>query len=813
MKLNKYLFSAVAFSLLTSSVFAQNEYFVPCPTVNIEEHNHTSIYAGIGCDTAVSFGAPSIVLNADVFMTTQNFNGTYLVESIPYNPPDTTFMQGTRLSNISADDVWDNQRITFDFPFAFFGVPKSEALVGANGLITFAPATVHANSSHCAYSYSVPIPSASFPSKEAIYGVYEDIDPGATQRTYGSHTSGAHEGWGIYKYVGGEFPCRYISTSVRDIVLFGNNQESCTYCIVCYEGTNIIEVHVKRRSCCASTNAGKGLIGIQNAAGTVAFVAPDRGNQAGGWTGETEYEAWRFTPQGTTTYNISWYRKSTERTATNQIILFNTDNTIRDTLYGQEIAYVADPTLRADSNYVVTNDYMQLAVQPTVKTTYYCRMRYYGATGYLYDIVDSITVCVDLDAAMSLNGHYYTAADADAVVGGEETGVGESGYGSRSNDYLGSQYDNNTCVGQESTVELQIPNNFYYDSINWRLFLIQNGVKSELPRNRYRLGNNGRSLTVLPNDNTLPNHIDTTLVEVSVNFTNGRVLTDKVFVLASPNFDYVRTATICEGETYLFGGHDYTATGYYTAEYTSSVGCDSVEHLSLLVLETSYNFDRVEACEPYTWIHNGVTYYTSNNATALNDTIRLKNQFGCDSIVQLELKITPVVASINATPTGVRLDNLTVTLVDMSTGSDSRTWHLFGGETSNEHTVRYNFPVSEDSVILVLTAHNSVLGCDDQDSVTITMLRETVYLPNAFTPDEPINNTFKIFGEGVNSMEMIIFNRWGEQVFHSNELYAEWDGTHEGVPCSQGAYVYIIKYTSLTHPSTQVLRGTVTLIR
>ncbi len=43
---------------------------------------------------------------------------------------------------------------------------------------------------------------------------------------------------------------------------------------------------------------------------------------------------------------------------------------------------------------------------------------------------------------------------------------------------------------------------------------------------------------------------------------------------------------------------------------------------------------------------------------------------------------------------------------------------------------------------------------------------------------------------------MLIFNRWGEKLFESDDISIGWDGTKNGVPCPGDAYVYKISYKS-----------------
>ena len=60
--------------------------------------------------------------------------------------------------------------------------------------------------------------------------------------------------------------------------------------------------------------------------------------------------------------------------------------------------------------------------------------------------------------------------------------------------------------------------------------------------------------------------------------------------------------------------------------------------------------------------------------------------------------------------------------------------------------------------------------------------------------------------------ELYIFNRFGLQIFRTNDPNATWDGTAHGIPQPQAAYVY--KYeVHLPNGIISTGIGTVTLIR
>ncbi len=87
------------------------------------------------------------------------------------------------------------------------------------------------------------------------------------------------------------------------------------------------------------------------------------------------------------------------------------------------------------------------------------------------------------------------------------------------------------------------------------------------------------------------------------------------------------------------------------------------------------------------------------------------------------------------------------------------------------------------------------------------------FVPNAFTPNGDGNNdVFMVFGEGIRSVDLQVFNRWGEKVFESNNQYDGWDGTYKGELQNTNVFVYQVTATYLDGKSFDS-KGTVTLVR
>jgi len=90
----------------------------------------------------------------------------------------------------------------------------------------------------------------------------------------------------------------------------------------------------------------------------------------------------------------------------------------------------------------------------------------------------------------------------------------------------------------------------------------------------------------------------------------------------------------------------------------------------------------------------------------------------------------------------------------------------------------------------------------------------SLYIPNAFTPNgDDINNNFQIKSNcDLQKYNLIIYNRWGENIFETNNPYNSWDGTFSGKMCPIGVYVYILTY-SFDNKIVYKKTGKLTLIR
>ena len=87
------------------------------------------------------------------------------------------------------------------------------------------------------------------------------------------------------------------------------------------------------------------------------------------------------------------------------------------------------------------------------------------------------------------------------------------------------------------------------------------------------------------------------------------------------------------------------------------------------------------------------------------------------------------------------------------------------------------------------------------------------FIPNIFTPNgDGVNDTFAIGISNLSSYSISIFNRLGQVVFSSHDIYQNWDGTYKGQELPVGVYYYVIGGEDMDGTVIQK-SGSVTILR
>ncbi|WP_456438053.1 PKD domain-containing protein, partial [Psychroserpens sp.] len=281
---------------------------------------------------------------------------TYIVNEIPFVPPF-AFSGLTNSLNPNADDQWsDLEDLPFDF--CFFNNIETEFQIGSNGVISF---NENLGGNGYAFTESLPNNSNNTLGEANILTPTHDIDP-----TVGTTEEIA---WEII----GTAPNRVLAVSFFNVPYFSCNTLVATHMAVLYETTNVIDIYIKDKPLCTGWNNGNAAVGIQNDAGTTAFVPP--GRNTGQWT--TTDEAWRFTPAGPSIIDFAWL----------------------------------------DSSGAVIGTTPTLNVCPTGTTTYTAQVTYTNCNGDEVIVTDDVTVSKDVPFSVDFGPDQdLCEGDADVVL-------------------------------------------------------------------------------------------------------------------------------------------------------------------------------------------------------------------------------------------------------------------------------------------------------------------------------------------------------------------------------------------------------------
>lgn len=213
--------------------------------------------------------------------------------------------------------------------------------------------------------------------------------------------------------------------------------------------------------------------------------------------------------------------------------------------------------------------------------------------------------------------------------------------------------------------------------------------------------------------------------------------------------------------------------------------------------------------------------YAVQQAGAHEVWLEVSNEI-CDTVLQLSASIAfynPIEAELLYTLLGKSVcQGAEVYLSAQGVGFDSIIWEDSEGtiQTSMDFQKHYEPGIYEISATL-----NSN-HCDD---VTLTISTEIVgeepYIdfkfPNIFSPqDDGTNDKLYLPADlisDISSFSLVIFNRWGQKVYETDDVSFRWDGKFKGEVLEEGTYTYISKFN---HPCVEeviVKTGTITIVR
>lgn len=350
----------------------------------------------------------------------------------------------------------------------------------------------------------------------------------------------------------------------------------------------------------------------------------------------------------------------------------------------------------------------------------------------------------------------------------------------------------------------------------------------------------------------------------SYTYTLGVTDANGCFKNATINLSYnpnptvtVTSATVCAGDiavltasganTYLWQpsnvvGPTYTVVGSTNLNLTVqgfAIGCVGTGTTSLLVNPLpviSISSNPLKGCVPlclnltssttnsiasYSWFLDSYgigssanTYWCIKDAGTYSVTTSVVDVNGCKNISSpLIVKAYPIpTADFNFTG-DFSTDNPDVFFTDISF-QDITGWYWYFGDGATSTLQNPIHPFTEANIYTTFLIATTSHGCSDTVSRQIKIIENpALYVPNSFTPNgDGFNDGFGAKGVAIKDFKLYIYDRWGEKLFETADIYKYWDGTIKGINAKEDTYVWLITY-STTKFKAKTMTGHVTLIR
>lgn len=176
--------------------------------------------------------------------------------------------------------------------------------------------------------------------------------------------------------------------------------------------------------------------------------------------------------------------------------------------------------------------------------------------------------------------------------------------------------------------------------------------------------------------------------------------------------------------------------------------------------------------------------YTNDGSYTVSMTVTTAAGCETDIVNTGYITVNPLPdAEFTANPNPASSLSPLVSFTDQSTATIVNWNWNFGEPSSTSNTSNNQFPShtygNSGNYGVSLVVMNQ-FGCVDSTYQMVEILDDFVfYAPNAFTPNEDgINDVFRPLGIGfdLNTFELFIFDRWGNEIYYTDDYYEGWNG-------------------------------------
>ncbi|RYD72679.1 MAG: T9SS type B sorting domain-containing protein, partial [Sphingobacteriales bacterium] len=154
-----------------------------------------------------------------------------------------------------------------------------------------------------------------------------------------------------------------------------------------------------------------------------------------------------------------------------------------------------------------------------------------------------------------------------------------------------------------------------------------------------------------------------------------------------------------------------------------------------------------------------------------------------------------------------------VSFVNTSKYGDYFEWNFGDGILSSEKNPIHTYQ-TDGTFQITLTAFSNN-GCSNSVTQGDIIIRKevSIFTPNAFSPNgDGVNDEFVVGITNLKRYRIQIYNRYGSQVFFTDNIFDNWKGTFKNNDLPTGVYYYVIFGTHLNN-TTVKYTGSVTLLR
>ena len=205
-------------------------------------------------------------------------------------------------------------------------------------------------------------------------------------------------------------------------------------------------------------------------------------------------------------------------------------------------------------------------------------------------------------------------------------------------------------------------------------------------------------------------------------------------------------------------------------------------------------------------IYYGIGTYTvtlvASNAAACN---------GNDTVKEIIKVLSGPTADFSFVPT-IPTPNVATVFTNLSTNATRYSWD-FGDNTSSTDVNPSHQYARTGTFKVCLSAFNAT-NCPASICKEVpTDVEPLVGVPSAFSPNgDGDNDVLYVRGAAIATLDLKIYNRWGQLVFETTSKEKGWDGTFNGQPAPIEAYAYVLNVTFIDGTS-KLLKGNITLLR